>query len=161
MGFFRFGKNANESDYEDSTYRETGKNYFPQNKGWYTCVRCGKKFRWKDIDVDHIVPQSKGGGDNAYNLQPMCQHCNRSKGNKTNDTINDLKRRRKQMDAATKDLEKMKRVMKSDAKREARKEMSKKDYNDFYGKNRGGSRKEVEKAIKASDKDFNDFINSL
>lgn len=161
MGFFGFGKNGNERDYDSDTYRETGRNTFSQNNGWYTCVRCGKRFRWKDIDVDHIVPKSKGGMDSSYNLQAMCKHCNRSKGNRTDDTRKDLKRRRKEMHSATKDVEKMKKIMQRNAKREARQEMSKKDYNDFYGRNRGGSAKDIERAVKGSDKEFNDFINSL
>ena len=60
-------------------YRE---NWFKENKsdhGWYTCVRCGKKIRKSDVDIDHIIPQKYGGSDNAWNLQCMCKHCNRSK----------------------------------------------------------------------------------
>ena len=40
--------------------------YFDRNKsnhGWYTCVRCGKKLRKSDVDIDHIIPQSRGGSD--------------------------------------------------------------------------------------------------
>lgn len=49
------------------------------NHGWYTCVRCGKSLRKGDADIDHIIPQSRGGSDNINNLQCMCKHCNRSK----------------------------------------------------------------------------------
>lgn len=49
------------------------------NHGWYTCVRCGKKLRKGDVDIDHIIPQNYGGSDNLNNLQCMCRHCNRSK----------------------------------------------------------------------------------
>ena len=34
--------------------------FFEKNKsnhGWYTCVRCGKKLRKSDVDIDHIIPQ--------------------------------------------------------------------------------------------------------
>lgn len=71
-------------------YRE---NYFKENKGLmgkYRCVRCGKWYPKSKIDVDHIIPKSKGGSDKAFNLQAMCQHCNRSKGAKTNNTVGDL-----------------------------------------------------------------------
>lgn len=56
--------------------------YFENNKsnhGWYTCVRCGKKLRKSDVDIDHIIPQNWGGKHNLNNLQCMCKHCNRSK----------------------------------------------------------------------------------
>lgn len=66
-------------------YRE---DWFKQNKGiklpfssgvWYRCVQCKKLFRKSEIDIDHIIPQSKGGPDAIWNLQAMCKHCNRSK----------------------------------------------------------------------------------
>lgn len=49
------------------------------NCGWYTCVRCSKKLRKGDVDIDHIVPQKHGGSDRLNNLQCMCRNCNRSK----------------------------------------------------------------------------------
>lgn len=45
----------------------------------YKCVRCGNYFPKSQIDVDHILPKRQGGTDELYNLQAMCQHCNRSK----------------------------------------------------------------------------------
>lgn len=32
--------------------------------------------------ADHIVPQSKGGPHELWNLQPACAHCNSSRGNR-------------------------------------------------------------------------------
>lgn len=49
------------------------------------------------MDVDHIVPQSRGGGNTMDNLQYLCPHCNRSKGNRTDDTEKDLERRRREL----------------------------------------------------------------
>ena len=69
--------------------------YFKENKsnhGWYTCVKCGGKFRKSDMDVDHILPQSYGGGDGLDNLQGLCKHCNRSKQDSLRDTIPDYAR---------------------------------------------------------------------
>jgi 5-methylcytosine-specific restriction endonuclease McrA len=48
------------------------------------CVTCGRKrvpspFQ---IEVDHIIPVSKGGTNAQSNLQPMCGQCNRKKGNR-------------------------------------------------------------------------------
>jgi len=45
------------------------------------CAYCGKK----DIplEVEHIIPKSKGGTDRISNLTLSCQKCNLKKGNKT------------------------------------------------------------------------------
>lgn len=59
--------------------------------GLYKCVRCGRKFTKNQIDVDHIIPQSLGGSDDLGNLQCLCVHCNRSKGNDISHTLDDLK----------------------------------------------------------------------
>lgn len=67
--------------------------YFEDNKphaGWHKCAHCGKSFRKKDIDIDHIIPQKYGGSDRRYNLQAMCKHDNRSKKASLADTVPDL-----------------------------------------------------------------------
>ncbi len=74
-------------------YRQIWFDNNKSNYGWYTCVRCGKKLRKGDVDIDHIIPQSLGGKDNRNNLQCMCRHCNRSKKNKVGwDTVADYSR---------------------------------------------------------------------
>ena len=81
--------------------------YFEETKsdhGWYTCRRCGGKFRKKDMDVDHIFPQSYGGPDALCNLQGLCKHCNRSKQDSLKDTLPDFvgsnaERTKKKVDA--------------------------------------------------------------
>ena len=60
----------------------------------YTCPRCGRKSRKSQLDVDHIVPQSKGEDNYRYNFQIMCAHCNRSKRDDMRDTYRDLERRK-------------------------------------------------------------------
>ena len=55
----------------------------------YKCANCGsevvlfQRFRgdWKVGEVDHIMPFSKGGGNEIENLQLLCVRCNRSKYN--------------------------------------------------------------------------------
>ncbi len=34
------------------------------------------------FEIDHIIPESKGGKTELENLQLLCRHCNRSKGAK-------------------------------------------------------------------------------
>ena len=51
----------------------------------YTCQRCGASQRDEPnllLEVDHIIPISKGGITSVDNLQTLCWRCNRSKGNK-------------------------------------------------------------------------------
>jgi hypothetical protein len=43
------------------------------------CVSCGST---QEITLDHIIPISRGGRHAIGNLQPMCQRCNSSKGDK-------------------------------------------------------------------------------
>ena len=40
------------------------------------CVRCGAE---EDLQVDHIIPVAKGGGNAPENLQMLCGPCNRAK----------------------------------------------------------------------------------
>lgn len=46
------------------------------------CLRCGTMER---IEMDHIVPLSKGGKHEIANIQPLCRYCNATKGAKTID----------------------------------------------------------------------------
>ena len=50
----------------------------------YTCCICGNSI-YKEpnllLEVDHIVPISKGGKTEADNLQTLCWRCNREKSN--------------------------------------------------------------------------------
>lgn len=86
-----------ESREFDNDYRKKAFDNTESNNGWYTCSKCGKKFRKKDMDVDHIVPQSRNGSNSRYNLQVLCAHCNRSKGADMSDTWEDLRRREKEL----------------------------------------------------------------
>ena len=54
------------------------------------CQGCCSHFEYRHFDIDHIVPKSKGGGDNKENLQLLCSHCNRIKGD--NDMLYLIKR---------------------------------------------------------------------
>jgi len=45
----------------------------------YRCAICKKR---KKLTVDHKIPLSKGGTNFINNIQPLCNQCNCSKGNK-------------------------------------------------------------------------------
>ena len=106
---------VNDEDDEllSKDYRRTGLEHSQSDNGWYVCVKCGKKYRKGDMDIDHIIPKSKGGTNSRYNLQCICKHCNRSKRDDTADTNKDLRRRRKELrDEEKDDLKFMKEVRK-------------------------------------------------
>lgn len=46
------------------------------------CALCGATKTVRPLDVDHIIPRSKGGKTEYENLQVLCSKCNRTKGNK-------------------------------------------------------------------------------
>lgn len=47
------------------------------------CIGCDTHFPFRVMDVDHILPKSRGGTDHEDNLQLLCSGCNRSKSGKT------------------------------------------------------------------------------
>ena len=47
------------------------------------CAGCDTHFPFRVMEVDHVLPQSRGGTDHPDNLQLLCSGCNRSKGGKT------------------------------------------------------------------------------
>jgi 5-methylcytosine-specific restriction endonuclease McrA len=48
----------------------------------YECKRCKRVFDLDILEVDHIIPRSKGGSDRPSNLQLLCPVCNKKKSAK-------------------------------------------------------------------------------
>ncbi len=58
---------------------------FIKERDNYTCCQCGNSTKTEPnllLEVDHIVPISKGGLTKEDNLQTLCWKCNRSKGSR-------------------------------------------------------------------------------
>jgi len=50
-------------------------------KDRYRCSICKKRFRKKDLDVDHIIPVKIGGKlFEKKNLRTLCKDCHKRKG---------------------------------------------------------------------------------
>jgi hypothetical protein len=49
----------------------------------YTCAYCAQRFRFDQLDMEHIVPRSKGGEDSWTNLVAACKACNNRKADRT------------------------------------------------------------------------------
>lgn len=43
------------------------------------CAYCGRIIEYKEMQVDHLIPQRNGGTDNIDNLMPSCRICNHYK----------------------------------------------------------------------------------
>lgn len=48
----------------------------------YRCVFCGVSSKKAELEIDHIVPFSHGGGNTINNLQTLCSDCNKGKSNR-------------------------------------------------------------------------------
>ena len=46
------------------------------------CGGCDTSFEFRHFEVDHVVPRARGGTDHIGNLQLLCGHCNRVKGDR-------------------------------------------------------------------------------
>jgi 5-methylcytosine-specific restriction endonuclease McrA len=47
------------------------------------CQYCGRQFSRSDLNLDHVVPRSKGGTSVWENVVCSCHRCNRLKGGRT------------------------------------------------------------------------------
>ncbi len=57
----------------------------------WTCCSCGRKAKdGVTLEVDHILPRSKGGKDEIKNLQTLCKKCNIGKSNKDDTDLRSL-----------------------------------------------------------------------
>ena len=61
-------------------YRQNGHVLYGQQEGH--CNGCKSHFEYRHLEVDHRIPRSRGGTDHLDNLQMLCSHCNRLKGDR-------------------------------------------------------------------------------
>ena len=61
-------------------YRQNKHILYGQQEG--RCAGCRTHFEFRHLEVDHVIPQRKGGGDHIENLQLLCASCNRIKGDR-------------------------------------------------------------------------------
>ena len=80
-----FGKHTHRTDIPNRTdlgalpnYRTHRHTLYGRQEG--ICAGCQVMFPFRNMTVDHLVPQSKGGSDHLDNLQLLCGACNSIKG---------------------------------------------------------------------------------
>jgi 5-methylcytosine-specific restriction endonuclease McrA len=49
----------------------------------HRCCYCGRSFGTQDLNLDHVVPRSRGGPTNWGNIVTSCIPCNLKKGSRT------------------------------------------------------------------------------
>ena len=49
----------------------------------HTCQYCGRKMQRNKLNLDHVIPRSKGGLTTWENVVTSCHDCNRRKGGRT------------------------------------------------------------------------------
>ena len=54
----------------------------------HECQYCGRRPPLRDLNIDHVMPRSRGGGDSWENLVTACRPCNLRKGWKTPEEAN-------------------------------------------------------------------------
>ncbi|MCM8525156.1 MAG: HNH endonuclease [Lentisphaeraceae bacterium] len=72
------------NDYKGSHRREarfSRRNIFIRDN--YTCQYCHKKFSPKELNIDHVIPRSRGGKTTWDNVALSCIKCNTVKGART------------------------------------------------------------------------------
>jgi DNA modification methylase len=79
------------------TKSDIKKRLFKQQEGH--CNGCNTVFEIHHFEIDHIVPKSKGGGDYFENYQLLCSSCNRTKGARPMEYLNNkIKMRQRLLD---------------------------------------------------------------
>ncbi len=66
-------------------YRTHKHTLFGRQEG--LCAGCRTLFPFRNLTVDHVVAQSRGGNDHIDNLQLLCGACNSSKGTGTQEAL--------------------------------------------------------------------------
>lgn len=68
------------SETDDGTLsNEVLRNMYAEAKN---CLICEEEIKWRDKNLDHIVPLSKGGAHSIKNVMVICKDCNTKKSNK-------------------------------------------------------------------------------
>lgn len=73
-----YRRNKKKSSKRKSHSRSVRKMIYNHAEG--RCQLCGRKIKFEDMTLDHVIPLAMGGNDAVGNLQCACEFCNRQKG---------------------------------------------------------------------------------
>lgn len=80
------GKSATQKTDRIAMSTSTRVKVYQQGNG--ICAICGKPVSYEEFTIDHIIPLSRGGGNELNNLQIACKGCNELKNNRTDPELN-------------------------------------------------------------------------
>lgn len=73
-------KNKNKNESRDPISPKLRFEVFKRDK--YVCQYCGACGPDVELEIDHVIPVSRGGTDDINNLKTACFKCNRGKGDR-------------------------------------------------------------------------------
>jgi hypothetical protein len=90
IGEFLYSRGLKTWDYSLLNFDPVGDSLrFQILKRDRVCQLCGVGPKDEVLEVDHIIPRSKGGTNNPDNLQVLCTRCNRGKSNRDQTNFRD------------------------------------------------------------------------
>ena len=76
----RIVRTLNYDKFTAQKIKLTRKNIYYRDSN--TCQYCGRHFKTRELNIDHVVPRSRGGADTWENLVCACVECNIRKGSR-------------------------------------------------------------------------------
>lgn len=73
----RNARNPYRKKYKDPEFATNRQHRFERARG--RCEMCGTELKMAEWQCDHLVPLSKGGGNNIENLRVLCTPCHKRK----------------------------------------------------------------------------------
>ena len=77
----------------------------------FMCQYCGATLPGTTLEIDHIKPVAKGGGNDLLNLVTSCFECNRGKSDKTLDDDSAVTKKKNQLDLLQENREQMEMML--------------------------------------------------
>lgn len=98
----------------------------------FTCQYCGRQTPQVILEIDHIIPKSKGGTDDINNLITSCFDCNRGKGDIPLAVLRISDTRKEEIQRLREKQEQIEEYEKFLAEQKAREEQILQDINDHW-----------------------------
>ncbi|MEM8719360.1 MAG: HNH endonuclease [Cyanobacteria bacterium P01_G01_bin.39] len=73
---------TNKKNQKTSRYISKSTRVSVLHRDKYKCVFCGRSSQQIELQIDHIIPFSRGGSNQIDNLQTLCVDCNQGKSDR-------------------------------------------------------------------------------